>query len=255
MKFLNTLAILGLEKIFNLERVEVWFQTGGYFMLFGLLFACGIGLPLPEDIPLLLGGYFVALGKMHIVAVAVLAWCGIIGGDCMLYGLSRKYGMNITKIRMIGTHVTEERILWAEQKFEKYGVWVVAVCRMVAGVRGAMVIAAGVLRYNFLKFIIADGLAALFSGGFFIWLGWIAGRKLGSIDEMREKIKDYEALVAAGILAGICLFIAYILWRRKKRTTLSEIAVDKVEHVAHRVKQSRGAASSDASSSDAPSAD
>src|SRR5688572_9717461 len=162
--------------IFDPQTVERWFVSGGYFVLFGLLFACGLGLPLPEDIPLLLGGYFVALGKMNIVWVGVLAWLGIIGGDCCLYWLSRRYGMGITNVRFIGTHVTKDRILWAQAKFEKYGVWVVAVCRLFAGVRGAMVIAAGVVRFNFVKFVIADGIAALVSGGLFVYLGYLAGK-------------------------------------------------------------------------------
>lgn len=225
-------VVLGL---ISLETVQRWFQTGGYFILFGLLFACGLGFPMPEDIPLLLGGYFVALDKMNIYVVAVCAWCGIIGGDCMLYWLSRRYGMNITRVKMIGTHVTKERILWAEQKFEKYGIWVVAVCRMVAGIRGAMVIAAGVLRYNFAKFIIADGLAAIVSGGFFVYLGWLAGRYLGSIGEMREKIKSYEHYVVLGFLLIVALVVLYVVWRRRKHTTLSEVAVNKVEKIAHKV--------------------
>lgn len=230
------LLLLG---VISLETVQRWFQTGGYFILFGLLFACGLGFPLPEDVPLLLGGYFVALGKMDIVLVSIIAWCGIIGGDCMLYWLSRRYGMNITKVKMIGTHVTKERILWAEGKFEKYGIWVVAICRMVAGIRGAMVIAAGVLRYNFLKFIIADGLAAIVSGGFFVYLGWLAGKYLGTVSEMREKIKSYEYYVVLGVLLVIALIVLYVVWRRRKHMTLSEAAVNKVETIAHKVAQHR----------------
>ena len=116
---------MDLLALFSLDQVERWFEWGGYFILFGLLFACGLGLPLPEDVPLLLGGYFLALGQMHLVWVAIVAWLGIIGGDCCLYWLSRKYGMNITKVRFIGSHVTESRIHWAERKFEQYGTWVV----------------------------------------------------------------------------------------------------------------------------------
>jgi membrane protein DedA with SNARE-associated domain len=222
--------------LFSIDRVEDWFQAGGYAILFGLLFACGLGLPLPEDIPLLLGGYFVALGKMNIIWVAIFAWTGIIGGDCVLYWLSRKYGMNVTRLPMIGTHVTKERILWAEAKFEQYGVWVVAVCRLFAGVRGAMVIAAGVLRFNFAKFLIADGLAALVSGGLFVYLGYLAGTIFGSVGEMREKIKHYEHYVIAAIIVVLsAAIISYILWRRKRHTTLSEVAVAKVEHVVEKV--------------------
>jgi membrane protein DedA with SNARE-associated domain len=217
-----------LLALFSIDTVQGWFQAGGYFILFGLLFACGLGMPLPEDIPLLLGGYFVALGKMHIVWVGVLAWSGIIGGDCVLYWLSRRYGLNITKVPMIGTHVTKERIFWAEKKFERYGVWVVAVCRLFAGVRGAMVIAAGVVRFNFIKFVIADGLAALISGGLFVFLGWYAGRKLGSPAQMREQIKHYEHYVIIGVIGAAILVVAYFWWRHKRHKTLAEATFEKV---------------------------
>jgi membrane protein DedA with SNARE-associated domain len=198
------------------ERVEAWVTWGGSAMIFALLFACGVGLPLPEDIPLLVGGYFVGQGKMHLVVLCVLAWLGIIGGDCVLYSLARRYGLNVTRLPLIGRHVTETRILWAEEKFERYGVWVVAICRMFAGVRGAMVIAAGAIRFNFVKFIIADGLAAIVSGGLFVYLGYLAGKHFGSVADVRKRIQHYEHYVVTGLVVVACILLAYFLWRRKK---------------------------------------
>ena len=227
---------LRLLAVFSLDTVQGWFQAGGYFILFGLLFACGLGLPLPEDIPLLLGGYFVALGKMNIWLVGILAWSGIIGGDCVLYWISRRYGMNVTRIPMIGTHVTKDRIIWAEKKFEKYGIWVVAVCRLFAGVRGAMVIAAGVVRFNFFKFVLADGLAALVSGGLFVYLGYLAGKWFGSVSEMREKIKHYEHYVVLGIAVAAVLAVLYVWWRHKHHKTLAQAAIDEAEEVVERLE-------------------
>jgi membrane protein DedA with SNARE-associated domain len=207
---------MDLLALFNLNQVEGWFEWGGYFILFGLLFACGLGLPLPEDIPLLLAGYFVANGKMHLVIACVVAWLGIIGGDCVLYHFGKKYGLNITKVPFIGKHVTQVRILRAEQLFNRWGVWVVAVGRLFAGIRGAMVVAAGTIRFNFIKFVIADGLAAVVSGGLFISLGYWAGKKLGSVAEMRERIKGVEHWVFLGI-AFVVMLIAVFIWLRRKR--------------------------------------
>jgi membrane protein DedA with SNARE-associated domain len=213
------------------EQVEAWVTWGGSLVIFALLFACGLGLPLPEDIPLLVGGYFVGQGKMHIVVLCVLAWLGIIGGDCVLYSLARRYGLNITRVRFIGRHVTETRILWAEEKFERYGIWVVAICRMFAGVRGAMVIAAGAIRFNFIKFVIADGLAAIVSGGLFIWLGYLAGRTFGSVADVRQRIKHYEHYVTVGAIVVGCLLAAYFLWRRAKLK--AERRQDELRHASN----------------------
>ena len=223
---------------FDADTVQGWFEAGGYFVLFGLLFACGLGLPLPEDIPLLLGGYFVATAGWNIWIVGVLAWSGIIGGDCCLYWLSRKYGLNITKVGMIGRHVTKERILWAEEKFEKYGIWVVAVCRLFAGVRGAMVIAAGATKYNFAKFVLADGVAALVSGGLFVYLGHLAGRKFGTVGQMRSHIKEYEHWVVLGIAVAAVLLVGWFWYRnRRHKPAISQVALEKVDHVADKARE------------------
>src|SRR5687768_18566399 len=88
------------------EVVQRWVEVGGPLVIFGLLFACGLGLPMPEDIPLLLAGFFIAQGKMNPVIACALAWLGIIGGDCMLYSFGRRYGLEITRVPFIGKPVT-----------------------------------------------------------------------------------------------------------------------------------------------------
>jgi len=222
------------------ETVEAWFEWGGYFILFGLLFACGLGLPMPEDIPLLLAGFFIAQGKMNVVIACMVAWLGIIGGDCMLYSFGRRYGLEITRVPFIGKHVTKERILRAEELFERWGIWVVAIGRMFAGIRGAMVVAAGAIRFNFIKFLIADGLAAVVSGGLFIWLGHLAGKKLGSISEMREKIKDYEHWVLIGVAVIVVSFIVYYHYRMKRhKPLLADVALEKVVEKVHVKEQQK----------------
>jgi membrane protein DedA with SNARE-associated domain len=219
--------------VFSPEQVEAWIVWGGYFILFGLLFACGLGLPLPEDIPLLVAGYLVAQGKMDLAVACAVAWLGIIGGDCVLYSFGRRYGLNITKVPFIGKHVTRPRILSAEDLFARYGVWVVGIGRMFAGIRGAMVVAAGTIRYNFAKFVIADGLAAVVSGGLFVWLGWLAGTKLGSIAEMRQKIKGVEHWVIIGAVVLVGLIVLYVIWRRRKHQALADVALEKAAERAH----------------------
>jgi membrane protein DedA with SNARE-associated domain len=217
MRVLSTVAILALGLLASpTQRVEGWIEVGGPLVIFALLFACGLGLPLPEDVPLIIGGFFIARGKMHPVPVCVLAWCGIIGGDCVLYHLGKRYGLNVTRLPFVGKHLTKERILKAERLFDRYGIWVVALGRLVAGIRGAMVVAAGAIRFHFLKFVIADGLAALVSGGLFIWLGYFLGRKFGSVEEIRRKIKPVEHWVIAGIVVAVALFVLF-KWRQARR--------------------------------------
>jgi len=214
------LGFLELKKVLGWMDIGVW----GYLVLFGLLFSCGVGMPLPEDVPLLVAGMLVGTDKMHLLPAAVAAWCGIIGGDCVLYYLGHRFGPRITKAPLIGKHVTMARIGQAERLFARYGVWVVAVGRLFAGIRGAMVVAAGTIRFSFTKFFIADGLAALVSGGLFVWLGIKFSQ---NIDPIEAAVKRNEKWVTIGLITVIALFILY-KWSRRGKPGVTDVVAEKV---------------------------
>jgi membrane protein DedA with SNARE-associated domain len=104
---------------FSFDQIQGWLQAGGYVMLFVLLFGCGLGLPLPEDIPLIIAGALIAKGQMHWQIAGACAWLGIVGGDCCLYYFAHRYGMQITKApahrqaRHARTHRVGRRIVRA----------------------------------------------------------------------------------------------------------------------------------------------
>ena len=227
--FLNSIQPLILASAESIKENIEWvlrhmdIGSKGYFVMFGLLFSCGLGVPIPEDIPLLVAGALVGSNHMHPLYAAIAAWCGIIGGDCVLYYLGHRFGLNITKIPVIGKHVTKVRIMRAQRLFEQYGVWVVAVGRLFAGIRGAMVIAAGTIRYSFPKFLVADGLAAIVSGGLFIYLGMKFGENLGPV---ARKVHQGGYWVF-GVIA--ILLVAFIFW--KVRTAKKEHAEKIEDHI------------------------
>lgn len=204
------------------ERIGHWIhhaiQVGGYPALFALLFACGLGLPLPEDIPLITAGILIENGQFHWAIAALCAWLGIIGGDCVLYNLGKRFGADITKIPVLGRHVNAERMARVEHWFAHWGVWVVVVGRMFAGIRGAMVVVAGATRFTFWKFLIADGLAAVVSGGLFLILGYTFARNLHRLHELVHQIKGGMLIGGVALLA---LIVLLILWRRHKERVAS----------------------------------
>jgi len=220
-----------LLALLNFNTVEGWLTAGGYLVLFGLLFLCGVGLPLPEDIPLIIAGAFIAKGKFHLAVAAVAAWCGIIGGDLVLYHLGKKFGLEVTRLPFVGKHLTRARIERLEHLFDRYGIWVVAVGRMFAGVRGAMVVAAGAIRFNRLKFVIADGLAAIVSGGLFIGLGYWLGSNMDTLVKHVDKVKHWLTFAAIVIVLGV---IGFVMWRKRSARAAIAVAVaeerEKIKH-------------------------
>lgn len=226
--------MVALAVLFTAKQIESWMKAGGYFVLFGLLFSCGLGVPLPEDIPLTAAGFLVAHGKMHLLWASIFAWCGIIGGDCVLYHFGKKYGHNITRVPFVGKHINAARLEKTERLFARYGVWVVAIGRLFAGVRAAMVVAAGTTRFNFAKFLIADGLAALVSGGLFIALGFGLGKAAPDVETLQKNIDHYKEWVVLGLLLIVILVVAYLWWRHKRHLSLGDILAEKAEHAGEK---------------------
>lgn len=196
------------------EHVQAWMERYGYFALFGVLFSCGLGFPLPEDVPLLIAGAFVSTGRMNLALAAIAAWCGIIGGDIVLYHLGKSFGLEVKRLPVIGRHLNEQRIDYVHGLFERWGVWVIAVGRMFAGIRGTMVVVAGTIRFTFWKFLLADGLAAIVSGGLFLGLGYVFGRRMEWLKEHVERGKKWSLLAALAIAAIAAIWIYF--HRREK---------------------------------------
>jgi membrane protein DedA with SNARE-associated domain len=211
---------------FTFIKVQHWITTrgfgGGVAVVFCLLFACGMGLPLPEDIPLIIAGAFLCTDARSWIITGIAAWCGIIGGDCIIYFMGRRYGMEITRVPLIGKHLTRARVERVEQYFHDYGVGVVGIGRLFAGIRGAVVFVAGAIRFNFAKFIIVDGLAAIVSGGLFMLLGHWIGQQL--LDPAAQK-KIHEAKEIIFFVAGFlaCAIFVFYLWRRRNLQKLHDV--------------------------------
>lgn len=229
-----------LLALISFDAIREWITTqgfaGGVLVAFLLLFACGLGFPMPEDIPLIISGAFLCTTPKSWAIVGFACWAGIIGGDVCLYFLSRKFGLEITKAPLIGKHVTRERIEYVEKLFEKYGIMVVAVCRLFAGVRGAMVIAAGATKYNFVKFLIANSIAAIVSGGLFMLLGWWVGSKIND-----EVIREFKHYFTGGAIVLACGLLVWIIVQKRRHSHRSlhpviaaeEKVVDKLVEKSH----------------------
>jgi membrane protein DedA with SNARE-associated domain len=214
------LALISFSKIQNWVTERGY--TGGVIIVFLLLFACGMGMPLPEDIPLIIAGAFLCTDTKSWIITGTACWCGIIGGDCVIYMMGRKYGMEISRVPLIGKHLTRERVERVEKLFADYGVGVVGVGRLFAGIRGAVVFVAGAIKFNFWKFLIVEGLAAVISGGHFMLLGHWIGEKLND-PVAQKKIHEFKEIVffTAGFIA--CGVFVFVIWRRRNVEKLHDV--------------------------------
>ncbi len=188
-----------------------------YATLFAILILSGIGLPVPEEATLVLGGYLAYLEFTKFWPTLYVLVAGIIAADVFGYFLGRFAGgwlsQKISHRRLPGKAIAK-----AEIYFAKHGEKMVLFSRPLIGIRVAVPILAGHFRMSFLKFLLFDLLGAIPWTFFLVSVSYYFGMGLDLIAGVRD-IK----LFILGLL-GVAILIFIVIKFRKNRTRLKKSA-------------------------------
>ena len=204
--------------------LEAFFVQYGYAAVFFVLVICGFGVPIPEDLTLVTGGVISGLGYTNSHWMVVVGMLGVLAGDGFMFVAGRVWGQKILKFKPIARVMTPKRYAQVQEKFDKYGNWVLFVARFLPGLRTAVFVTAGISRkVSYTRFILMDGLAALISVPVWIYLGEYGAH---NIDWLMAKMHSLQSgiFTVLGILAVVLAWF----WGKKRqrlqfyRTKLSE---------------------------------
>jgi len=207
-------------------------EAHGYVAIFLLLFLSGVGLPLPEDVPLIAAGVAIARRGMIWSIAGPVAWFAMMLGDSALYVFGYALGRKVMHLPILGKHLSEIRLKRCERWFDHWGIWAVGIGRMFAGIRTAIVVTAGTMRFHYLKLLLADGVAAIVSGGAFMILGYFAATHA---EQAIDLVEPYS-LVLKYIALGGCLVLIVVLWWRSRARRASLARAAKVDQVAQPIE-------------------
>lgn len=201
------------------------------------LFVAGLGVPIPEDIPLIFGGAMAGAGKINVWIHFAISMAFILIGDSCLYWIGRKVGRASAGGGLVGKVLTAERREKVTSYYERFGSWTVFFGRFVAGLRGAIFLTAGVVNFPFWRFVVLDTLAAIVSVPVWIWLGYTFGENWELI---LEKAKSMQGWVLAAIaVAAVGGYVLVKLWKRQRRKTNEAYASAEAAEQKH-LQQDRG---------------
>lgn len=185
--------------------------SAAYVSIFAVLVACGLGVPLPEDIALILGGFLVFNGKAHLWGMVATGFLGILVGDSLIYLAGRRVGRRVrTGHGWLARVVTPPRRIFVEGLFARHGEKLVIAARFMPGVRAVTYFIAGSAGMPYARFVCFDGLAALGSAPLFVLLGYRFGKHLQRVIEL---MKQYQLIALGVLLATVLLWAALHRWR------------------------------------------
>jgi len=189
---------------------------GPWVYLALLLFAIGensigIGLVLPIDTLIIAAASLSAIGELSAPEVILVVFAGAVIGDSIGYLIGRRFGPTIT--RKLDGHlgIDDQRVEQAHRFFARWGMWAVAIGRVIPVVRFLTVLLAGDLKLPYRKFIVADciGVSAWLAMHF--TFGYVVGTSVDALGGSRDLI----IIGALGLAGAIAMLLGYHWWRRR----------------------------------------
>lgn len=177
-----------------------------YALILGVLFVCGMGVPIPEDITLITAGLLAGQGKITLLGAMVVGFFGVLVGDTILFLVGQKYGRKVFTWPVFNKIFTESRIVKAELQIMTHAKKICFTARFMPGLRAPIFLTAGIMKVPFKTFLLQDGLAALVSVPVWIYLGyWFSD----NIDAALKFAKDINTIIIIVLVLAIGIFFYY----------------------------------------------
>ena len=132
-----------------------------YLGVFLILFVAGLGVPIPEELPIMAGGVLAHEGVVRWWLMLPVCVLGVLSGDVVLYWIGRHWGERVLSWRVVRFVMSREREESLKAAYRRHGVKIVFTARHVMGLRAAAFLTAGFARVPFGKFLAVDAAAAM----------------------------------------------------------------------------------------------
>ena len=188
--------------------VEHW----RYPAIFAAVLLGNVGLPIPEETILALGGFLAQRGDLHLPTVIAVGLFAAIVGDNIGYWLGRRYGREA--LERYGRHlwIRADRLDRVSAFMARYGGFAVFAARFVPGARFLSGPVEGAMGMTPRTFIVANTLGALVYVPYGVGLGYAVGYGAGHMIE--RSVGRAEPFLAAAIALLTFAFIGRRLLQR-----------------------------------------
>jgi len=186
----------------------------GYVGIALILILGGLGLPIPEEAPIILAA--VLSRNETLTWPLALASClaGVLLGDLVVYFLGYFYGEKVLSLPITRRLLTRQREAQIKGYFHRHGFKILLSGRFVPGFRTAAYLTAGILKLPTVKLVLTDLLAASLSTCFMFGLGYAFAHQ---IQKGIQDVQHWLTLLAA---LGVAVFLLIRYYRAQHRAGL-----------------------------------
>ncbi len=197
------------------EAVHFYLAEFTYGGIFIVLLLCGLGLPIPEDIPILTSGYLAHLGTINIWAALAVNLTGVLIGDIFIYSLGRYWGPRAAEHRLFRSLMKPSRMEKVERFFERHGKKAIFFGRFLAGLRAPLFLMAGVMRVPARTFLGMDVLAASMSVPVLLFSAYYFGDEIDILRRMVGKTQNFVLLFIS--VVALIIALRFVIQRQRSK--------------------------------------
>lgn len=183
-------------------------QSWGYLAVFGLLALEGFGLFfLPGESVLIAASIYAgATGKLNIIIVLSVAFCGAILGDNFSFFIGHKFGFGLLRRHGHLIRLNERRLKFIQYLYLRHGRPIVFIGRFIMLLRSWESFLAGANMMPWLRFVPVNAAASAV---------WVCVWGLGAYG-LGAASSGYLAWISTGIFIAFCILFAigWIYFRR-----------------------------------------
>jgi membrane-associated protein len=202
-----------MPKASLVEQLVVWLQpafaVAGYEILAVAVLlerSIFIGLIIPGDIMLALGGVYASEGRLNLAAVIIIGTVAAVTGESLGYWLGRRYGLRLIRALPVVRRL-EPRLEDAHAYFRKHGAMTVAIGRYATAAGAFVPFSAGIARMPYRRFLAVEIPSVAVWAALVTGFGYAVGRNLAFIDRTLSRF-GYIVLALA---------IAFFVYRFVKK--------------------------------------
>lgn len=195
--------------------VQTFIEDFTHLGIFLILFAAGLGVPIPEEAPVLAAGVLAHEGVIRWWIALPVCIAGVLSGDIALYWIGHHRGERILEWRMVRYVLTREREERLLSSYRRHGVKIVFTARHVMGLRAAAFLTAGIAHVPFWKFLLVDTAAALVSVPVGFGIAFLFTDQLGRVIADVHRFERWLVLYAMVALAA---WLAFLGWRQNRKS-------------------------------------
>lgn len=152
-----------------------------YLRLFVILTLCGLGLAIPEDVPLLIGGFLAHNGVTRYPIALIVALLGVVAGDNSLYFIGRGVGSKLLSYFGLKRPDAGNRLDRMRAFMDRHGHLAIFYARFFPGFRALVYLSSGTLRVSASRFFFCDAAGAAISVPVVVTLGYVFGEQLDCV--------------------------------------------------------------------------